>query len=58
MYSCLRCDWSGECPKIREDYRGEYQGKDAYEREECCPNCGYDVTYDDDNTDYDDEDDM
>ena len=54
----MRCDWSGDCPKIREDYRGEYQGKDAYEREECCPNCGYDVTYDDDNTDYDDEDDM
>ena len=58
MCSCLWFDCSGECLKTREYYRVEYEGKDAYEREECCRDWGYDVTYDDDNTDYDDEDDM
>lgn len=47
MYKCLRCDgvFCRNELKRSEEYRGEYQGKPAFETERCCPRCGYDVEY-------------
>lgn len=39
MYKCERCDWTGDEPGYRMEYRGECHGAPAFERERYCPAC-------------------
>ncbi len=39
MYKCERCDWTGNEPGYRMEYRGECHGTPAFERERYCPAC-------------------
>lgn len=52
MYKCTnpKCNWTGGWYelKIRSDYAGIYQGRDAYEEIKVCPFCKWDVEHIDD----------
>lgn len=39
MYKCERCDWTGDEPGYRMEYRGECHGAPAFERERYCLAC-------------------
>lgn len=45
MYRCLRCNGKFDNSELSHiySYRGECHGRPAYEREPCCPECGYEV---------------
>lgn len=45
MFRCVKCGRKFAADELSHSvsYRGEYQGRAAYEREPCCPFCGYDV---------------
>ncbi len=47
MYKCLKCGRKFDNKELTTvpQYRGEYQGRAAYENESFCPVCGYDVEY-------------
>lgn len=47
MYRCMRCGGEFDNNELSHtfSYRGECWGQAAYEREACCPMCGYDVEY-------------
>ncbi len=41
IYKCCRCSWHGAADELAHSisYRGEYQGRSAFEREPICPHC-------------------
>ncbi len=45
MFRCVKCGRRYAADELSHSisYRGEYQGRAAYEREPCCPFCGGDV---------------
>ena len=47
MFRCLKCGRKFTVDELAHSisYRGEFQGRAAYEREPCCPLCGFEVEY-------------